>query len=368
MVRKVHVCLVAPLPPPVGGIAQWTVQLLKTLGVRADVRVSHVNTALLGRRIDDVRVVRRIVVGVRQLGGQLWGVARALKQRPDALHLTTSGDLGLVRDACVLLLCRLSHIPALYHLRFGRVPDLAKRRNLEWWLLVRCIRLAKAVVTLDRSTERVVSTIVVDTIVKRIPNLIDTAPVRHATAIQETSGAMTEKHVLFLGWVLPSKGVEDLIAAWDRVGADGWNLLIAGPVHPEYEAQLRTKRTGKCVTLLGEVSHDEALALIAKCEIFCLPSHSEGFPNVILEAMATGKPVIATRVGAIPEMLANDCGELLEPRDIDGLSATLRRLIDNPDLRAQLGQRARFKVDQEYRAETVIQTYVDVWRECAESA
>lgn len=343
-------------------------QVLRILGVRTDVIVSHVDTALRGRRVDEVRLSRRIVVGVRQLGGQLWEVTRALKSRPDVLHLTTSGHLGLVRDVCVLLACRLRRVPAVYHLHFGRVPELAARRSLEWWLLVRCTRLATAVVALDKSTQAAVSIVAVDTIVKRIPNPIDANAARDAVAFQGDKSDHADQYVLFLGWVVPAKGAEDLIVAWEEAGPLGWKLLIAGPVVPEYAARLRAMGERKCVTILGEVTHGEALALISKCAIFCLPSHSEGFPNVILEAMALGRPIVASRVGGIPEMLRGGCGELVEPRDIEGLGMSLRRLTDRHELRVRLGQRARARVDQEYGIDIVVQAYVDLWRGCAESA
>src|SRR5690606_17133260 len=93
----IRVCLVAPLPPPVGGIAQWTKQLLQLVRVRPDITVVHIDTALCGRRVDELRTSRRLAIGARQIVGQLWRVHSALAKGVDVLHLTTSGHLGVIR-------------------------------------------------------------------------------------------------------------------------------------------------------------------------------------------------------------------------------------------------------------------------------
>jgi len=64
------------------------------------------------------------------------------------------------------------------------------------------------------------------------------------------------------------------------------------------------------------------------CNLLCLPSHNEGCPNVVLEAMACGTPIVATRVGEIPNLLHGDQGILVRPEEIDSLSDGLRRGLD----------------------------------------
>ena len=74
--------------------------------------------------------------------------------------------------------------------------------------------------------------------------------------------------------------------------------------------------------------HDDAMRMLANAEIFVLPSHTEGFPNAVLEAMALAKAIIASRVGAIPEMLADECGLLIEAKDVSGLKMCATTIDD----------------------------------------
>ncbi len=81
-------------------------------------------------------------------------------------------------------------------------------------------------------------------------------------------------------------------------------------------------------------------ALLRRMEVCCLTSKSEGMPNVLLEAMAAARPVVATRVGGVPELVTDgENGFLIEPGDVEGFAGAVRRLLDEPRLAADMGQR-----------------------------
>lgn len=107
--------------------------------------------------------------------------------------------------------------------------------------------------------------------------------------------------VLFMSHLHPKKGLDFLARAWERISADrnDWILVIAGAGTPEYEVQVRqmfdaTLTKGSAI-LTGAVHDQERAALLAACELFILPTHSENFGNVVAEAMLAGKPVITTK-------------------------------------------------------------------------
>jgi glycosyltransferase involved in cell wall biosynthesis len=77
------------------------------------------------------------------------------------------------------------------------------------------------------------------------------------------------------------------------------------------------------VSLVGKVAHELLPDWFAACDLFCLPSHNEGVPNVVLEAMACGVPVLATRVGGIPEVVPEFAGVLVPVQDGPALAAAL---------------------------------------------
>ncbi|MEU1679461.1 glycosyltransferase family 4 protein [Micromonospora zamorensis] len=359
MSRPVRVTLVSPLPPPQGGIARWTRMIDGVARGSAEVDLAVVDIALRGRSIHQTSVLRRLVAGgiqlVRSAALLCW---RMLRRRPDVVHVNTSGHLGTVRDLVLLAVCRVFRVPFVYHLRFGRVPEIAARDSREWRLMWRVIRAAAAVIALDARTEQAIAARGGSSVV-RIANCVDLSGLPRA----QPADAHPRRRVLFAGWVIPAKGVEDLLAAWQLVGDPGWELVIAGPCEEGYLRQLRDAvPAGSAVSFLGELSGTELLRLMAVCEIFVLPSHSEGFPNAILEAMALGRAVVGTDVGAVGDMLSGGCGEVVPPADPRRLAIALATLMTSEGRRAEVGDRARAKAIEEYSLAVVFARYVELWR------
>jgi glycosyltransferase involved in cell wall biosynthesis len=353
-----RVCLVSPAPPPYGGIANWTQMILKHAQSRSDVTVELLDTAPRWRSIHDTAAWKRSIGGavqlVRDLGRFAWVL---LRRRPDAVHLTTSGDLAVVRDIAVILAARLFATPVIYHIRFGRIPVLAESLSREWHLIHWAMRKAATVVAIDSATAETIRRRAPEVRVCSIPNCI-TGEFR-ATRERTASIPLT---VMYLGWVVPTKGIGELIEAWRQLNPDGWRLVVAGPGDAAYCREQQAACSGADVRFVGELSHETAMRALAAADVFVLPSHTEGFPNAVLEAMAHGKAVVASEVGAIPEMLSDGCGILVRPRDVNGLADALRRITGDETLRQVCGQRAQQKALSRYHIAHVFEQYVSVWR------
>lgn len=113
----------------------------------------------------------------------------------------------------------------------------------------------------------------------------------------------------------------------------------------------------------GEIRHSEAIKLLSETSIFILPSYTEGFPNVILEAMALGKCIIATDVGAIPDILSDGAGIIIKPKNVDEITFALKRASDDEELRLSTSQNGFFKVRAQYEVSDVFRKYFKVWNE-----
>ncbi|MBK8759890.1 MAG: glycosyltransferase [Sulfuritalea sp.] len=109
---------------------------------------------------------------------------------------------------------------------------------------------------------------------------------------------------------------------------------------------------------------DRVFNLINAVDIVVLPSIShEDFPNVVLEAMSLGKPVIGTRVAGIPEQIAHmETGLIVEPGDSDGLALALQQLDVDADLRVRLGQSAQQRFQREFSAEIAVEGYLRLYQ------
>ena len=154
--------------------------------------------------------------------------------------------------------------------------------------------------------------------------------------------------VLSVGRLHPVKGHDVLVAAFRRVvdAVPGARLVIAGEGRSRQaiEEQIRVQGLSGSVDLLG---HQTALAVrdwMARARVFALPSRSEGLPLSLLQAMAAGVPVVATRVGGVPEVLAAGTGIVVEPEDPIALGDAIAGVLAEPERHAETSRQARDRV------------------------
>jgi glycosyltransferase involved in cell wall biosynthesis len=159
--------------------------------------------------------------------------------------------------------------------------------------------------------------------------------------------------VLSLGRLVERKGQRILVAAAVRLAERGvdFELTIAGdgPTRPSLEKLVADLGIADRVTFTGVVGQDEAVELYRDADVFALPSLAEGLPVVLMEAMATGLPVISTRIDAIPELIDDGVsGLFVEAGDAQGLTDALITLAGDAELRGRLGAAGREKVLAEF--------------------
>lgn len=356
--RPPRVLLVSPVPPPYGGIARWTRTLMDLDARTVGAELVLINTAHPKQRSDDTTLATRVVSGAAQIVRVYVSLLAqfTLHGRPSCVHINTSGSLGLVRDLLVLGLCRLFGVRTTLHLRFGRTPELLQEQKIggiEPRLLLRALKLASTTISIDSSTRDAVTAEVGNRRSVFIPNFVD-------TSICLPRFDRESKSVLFLGSVTHQKGVKELLEAWISLSLDGWTLRLAGPVSPTMRKSI-SELTGQSIEVVGPVEHDTAMGYMYNAAFMVLPSHTEGFPNVVLEAMATGTPIIASAVGAIPQMLAGGAGLVVPPRDVDTLRQAVHRLVVDSALRHELAKAAHHRVTSQYSVEAVMAQYCRVW-------
>ena len=158
--------------------------------------------------------------------------------------------------------------------------------------------------------------------------------------------------VLYLGRFAGPKGLAQLLAAWSRVAARfDAECVLCGfvPYNDPYPIPSGRQR----VTVRDWTSRPDLMYQAA--DVFVQPSHAEGMSNALLEAMGCGLPVIASRVGAAPQMIEDGVnGLLVPPGDPDALASALERLLKDADLRGALGSRAADHVRSKYSLPTVV--------------
>jgi teichuronic acid biosynthesis glycosyltransferase TuaC len=150
-------------------------------------------------------------------------------------------------------------------------------------------------------------------------------------------GLSTEDRiVLFIGNLVPVKGLNVLLKAWAKLrtgsdlGAGAMTLVLVGEGQLRGELQQLAQTLGIAaeVRFVGGVPQSQVASWIGAANLVCLPSHSEGMPNVVVESLASAVPVVATAVGGIPDIIVDgENGYLTQPGDADALAAVLRRAL-----------------------------------------
>jgi glycosyltransferase involved in cell wall biosynthesis len=170
---------------------------------------------------------------------------------------------------------------------------------------------------------------------------------------------------LAIGRLLDQKDYPTLLQAFQPLASDRARLLIAGRGPLLEELQQRTQQLGIAgqVEFLG-VRHDIA-ALLASADGFVLSSAWEGMPNVVMEALAAAKPVVATEVGGVAELVeAGQSGFLVPPGDPAALAAGMRLLMSLPEeQRNQMGLRGRQRMVTRYSLEAMADRWLALYRE-----
>lgn len=181
--------------------------------------------------------------------------------------------------------------------------------------------------------------------------------------------------ILYAGVLNPIKGVEFLLDAFSRVAGEnpGIELWLAGKAeHSRYADRLQeqTRRSGldRRVRFLGHLSQDRLAECMARALTLVLPSRSEGFGRVVLEAMACGTPVVASRVGGLPEIIDDGVTGFLVPAgDPSALAARLRWLLGHPERVNEMGKNAREVARNLFASEAYVQAYAGLFQEALAS-
>lgn len=171
----------------------------------------------------------------------------------------------------------------------------------------------------------------------------------------------------FLANHTPNKGLPVLLEAFAGLEAP-FLLLVGGERRDgvDYEAAQRACGPNGRIVITGRLSDLEVRAMLSQADLFVFPTLADTFPLVVIEAMAHGLPVVASRVGGIPYQLEEDSGVLVEPGDVAGLRQAVERLAADPAGRARMGRRAQARAAREFSWEKAAEIAAAAYRRVLE--
>lgn len=224
------------------------------------------------------------------------------------------------------------------------------------------VRRAQAVITVSRGLQDYVRR-AYGRDAAYVPNGAWPHPVAPVEPLREWSLA-PDGYVLFVGRLIRDRGIGDLLAAWKNIDSSR-RLVITGDVQHDdaYAAALRQQADAR-VVFTGYQTGEALAALYAHAAVCVHPSEVEGLPIAVLEAMSHGRTVL---VSDIPENLeaVGSAGAVFRVRDVAALGAALGRLLDDPEERRRLGQRARARVQSEYDWDAITSATEAIYRRVA---
>jgi glycosyltransferase involved in cell wall biosynthesis len=329
--------LVAPLPPQIGGVsafADWLLHQADAIGCRFDGFDLRGSNRGVGGELTPGAVARQVSLTPRYFS---W-----LRTDRAAIHYCVSlTPTGLTRDLLFIGLARLRRIPVIAHIH--NVSDL-DRVGSSWRLrtAMKLIdRLAASIVVIAKVAQIRLGGIGVES------RCIPLAQRFASPTVKKHVGGTDELRVLFAGAYGRAKGLDELISAMAELSSaqPPFRLIVVGyefrkGERSRLEALARALNVEAAVEFHAPVRAAELRLYYETCDIVCLPSMREGFPMVLLEAMAFGLPPVATKVGGIPELIEDDVtGLLIEPGDAPALAVALARLSD-ASTRARIGEAA----------------------------
>lgn len=181
--------------------------------------------------------------------------------------------------------------------------------------------------------------------------------------------SIEEKRILFVGRFNQNKGPMRVLEAFDALSNEYTDFTLTmvgdGPQYTEIEQECIDRDISSRVDLRGYIPNDELPDLFCRSMLFVLPSLNEGLPRTVLEAMATGTPVITS---ALPQLepVVEGAGRTIEPGSTNELKHTMRELLADPDRRRAMGKTGRERVTSEYSWQETVHRTIQVYRDCLE--
>jgi len=175
----------------------------------------------------------------------------------------------------------------------------------------------------------------------------------------------TRLNIVTVGRLVPWKQIDHLIEALVEIEDAGLVIVGDGPERNRLKDLAQANNLNDRVYFAGQRSKEETLGLMTACDLFVLNSTYEGFPHVVLEAMCTGLPVVATEVGGTPELVRDgENGLLISPNANGALASTLRKLLSSSEERRRLAAGGR-ETTQRFRRSPMIEATEAALRACA---
>ena len=355
---KTKVLVLGAGPPTTGGIPSFLSLLKEYTDSDPELTVDFIN----GSPSHKGNIIRRLFTSLR-VSIVLF---LSLLKRYDVVHIHVSGGRSFMEKSWYNLICKIMRTRTIFHIHGSDLPIFYESAPflgkivLAWLLRVpdRIVVLYSALVPFFKCTSN-------RTHVRVVANGIAFPPHRPRWDIKKS-----RTDVVFLGHIMNEKGLYVILQAILLMSEKEASLAFHLLGSEKRKGELTVIKNAfenqdlRNVYFHGHKKGDEKDAYLLKSDIFILPSLEEAFPFSVLEAMSYGLPVVATRVGAIPELIEDDVnGYLIDPGNAHQLASAITRLAENHEARLRMGKNNYEKVRELYSFEKTLGKLKEVFAE-----
>lgn len=287
-------------------------------------------------------------------------LSKALKDI-DLVHIHLAGNMSFYRKLVIFMLAKLLSAKLIVHLHGSVFKDFYNSGGVVRKKLIRFMfSKADAMIVLSEGWKTFVSSISTNKSIYILYNGASTQKFHLSVKKDEN-----EIKILFMGRLGDRKGVYDLLEAFSLLieKVPCAILLLGGDGEIDKVNKIISQMNlSERIKVLGWVAGNDKIKLYEKADIYTLPSYNEGLPVSILEAMASGLPVVSTPVGGISEAVIEGVnGYLVQPGDVESLYKRLMSLCQSAELRTSMGKESRELIEEKFDIQKLVSQLMDIY-------
>ncbi|HIJ01803.1 TPA: glycosyltransferase family 4 protein [Candidatus Woesearchaeota archaeon] len=322
---KKKVLVIGALPPPIGGM-ETVMEQMENINLKEyEIRVFNaaksktIKSNILFNVINFLYRCSKLIIKV-------------LTEKPEIVHVHLTAYKDFLQKDIFIKIVKLLNKKLIIHIHGGAFKDFYEKSSKNKRIkIIKTLDSADSLIVLSEIWYNYFKTLCPQQKIYILPNTID------FKLISQYRRKYSKKNkriinLLFVGRIEKQKGIFELLNAFSQIEDEKMTLNIMGPfMNNEKEIMGLIEKLGiyRKVKFLGVIHGNKRLKYFAESDIFILPSHWEGLPITILEAMASGLPIISTEVGAIPEIVKKENGVLIKVGSVSELKKAIIKVRQN---------------------------------------
>lgn len=367
---KPKILTIGSVPPPQGGISSVVESILNMKIINSKYKMLFLN------RIDSRPAYvrgRPNVINIYFNLIQLIKYFRIMfRERPQIIHIHTSTDWGFYKDGVFLFIAKVLRKKTILHLHGATFDNTYDKSSwIGKWFIKKILELPNIDIALSKYDENFYKHISPNANIRVLNNGINYSSFN----LSENNQQANRFNIFFIGLLGRRKGIYDILEVIKLLSFSknkDIKFILAGDWESKEDKEnilklIKQKEINNFICFLGEIAGDKKIKAFCNADIFLFPSYAEGFPIALLEAMASGLPVITTPVGGIPELVEDGVnGFLVKPGDINSMVDKIIELFRDEKSRKLIRNNNMDKIRKYYAIEKIDEELNKIYDEVLE--